>query len=134
MPLRLARGLAAFDIFPEDIIGHLRDDSRFNSDSGDADIYRVLSQDNPRPVVVSCDLGQRTRGSPEREALRASGLTVVFFAQGFAHLSIHPQAVLAIRAWPDIRRAIEQSRMPTLFQVTAKGKVGALFATALLKS
>jgi hypothetical protein len=132
MSTRLARALQELAFFPKDTIRHQKDDPRFKSDSLDVDIYNALAGDDPRPVVVSSDLSQKTRGSPERQALRASGLTAVFFAKNYANLRMHPQAVLTIKVWPDIREAVSRCTKPTLFVVAAQGKVKELCPTASL--
>jgi hypothetical protein len=132
MSPRLARGLAELAFFPEDTIVHLRYDERFTAASLDHDIYNTLAHDNPPPVFVTSDRAQKTRGSVERQALRDSGLTVIFFAKDYAHLDIHSQALVAIKAWPEIRRSVARCAHPTIFDVSSHAKVTPFLATASL--
>ena len=132
MSPRLVQALAALDLFQGDKIVHLCSDNRFTRDSSDESIYSTLAQDSPIPVFVTADRAQKTRGSVERQALRASGLRVVFFAKGFANLNIQVQAIVTIEAWPKIRDAVNRCTEPTIFEVSSHAKVTTLFATATM--
>jgi hypothetical protein len=134
MSPRLARGLAELAFFPDDTIVHLRNDDRFTSESLDPYIYSTLAKDKPPPVFVTSDRAQKTRGSVERQALKDSGLTVVFFAKDYAHLDIHSQALVAIKAWPEIRHSVARCSQPTIFDVSSHAKVSPLLPTASLKA
>ena len=133
MSPRLVEALAALDLFHEDKLVHLRDDNRFTLESSDNYIYSTLAKDSPMPVFVTADRAQKTRGSVERQALRASGLTVVFFAKDYARLNIHSQALVTIKAWPQIRDAVKRCAVPTIFDVSSHAKVTPLFGTESLK-
>jgi hypothetical protein len=132
MSPRLVEALAALDLFHEDKLIHLRGDDRFTCHSSDEYIYKTLAKDIPMPVFVTADRAQKTRGSVERQALRASGLTVVFFAKDYARLDIHYQALVTIKAWPQIRDAVKRCAEPTIFDVSSHARVTALLGTASL--
>lgn len=126
----LARGLAGF--FPDDEIVHLEDDPRFRSDNTDIFIIETLSRLVPPPVFVSADRNMKTRGTPERKALRDSGLTVVFFRKTFHQIPIEEQVAKISKAWPEIRTMSTSVRQPTVFEVGPNGKVENVCLTSAL--
>jgi hypothetical protein len=112
--VRLARMLEAYD--GENKIVHQDDDGRFAPDSPDADIIDGLSNDDPRPVLITADEAIKRRPH-ERMALAASGLTVVFLRPGFSNLARHAQAVKLLTVWPEIVTAVSRCKVPTAFEI-----------------
>lgn len=112
---RLARMLDAYDV--ENTIRHLDDDARFYPNSPDVDIIAAVSADEPKPVYVTADQGNR-RVPAERAALRDSGMTVIFLRGRFHHIAIHDQALKLLRIWPEIVNACARCREPKAFEIT----------------
>lgn len=113
---RLVRMLAAYD--GENTIVHLKDE--FAENTQDVDFIPELARRDPRPVYLTADLRQR-RDRAERAALAESGLTVVFFKNGFNSLPMHDQAVKTLKLWPAIVEATTRARQPTAFEITPAG-------------
>jgi PIN like domain len=128
IPCRLVHMLAGYDA--EHIIVHQDDDGRFKPDSTDVFLIGTLSQEKPKPVLLTADLNMRTKHPSERKALAASELTLVFFRKVFHNQQIHEQAVKMLRVWPSITKAIGRCRAPIAFEVTANGKLCKLGPTS----
>ena len=107
--------LDAFDA--NHTVRHLDDDARFGPRSADVDIIATVAGDNPKPVYVTADLGNRTV-TAERQALRDSGMTVIFLRRRFHHIEFHQQAVKLLTLWPQIVRECSRCVEPTAFEIT----------------
>src|SRR4030095_2917360 len=83
---------------PEGIaVQHLR--QKFKPDTSDVDWIAALSTEGDWSIVSQDRL---TRKSPEREALRRSGLTAFILASGWSDLQEWDKAWHLIRWWPRI--------------------------------
>lgn len=110
------------DVFEvEHAVTHQDDDARFPADTPDVDLIQGLAGDDPKPVLVTADINIRRR-PVERQALAASGLTVVFLKARFHDLSFHQQAVKLLGVWPELVRQTTRVREPTAFEITAAAK------------
>lgn len=127
---KLVCSLRTLEMNSEDVFIHLLEDRRFEHSSPDEFIIGTIAKDSPKPVWLTADKSQATRGSAERLALRNSGLSVVFFAKGYGNLPIHLLASKIIAVWPEIRRAVSSCRVPTAFTVRINGSIEELFPTA----
>lgn len=126
--VRLARMLDAYDL--DNTVRHQDDDTRFAASSTDIDIIEVLSQEKPRPILITADFSM-SRKPNERAALARSGLTVVFLRKRFHSLPRHDQAVKLLSIWPTIVGETSHCRQPTAFDVTpAARKLNRLCFTA----
>ena len=125
---RLARMLDTYDA--KNSITHQDDDTRFAQIAADVDIVREIASDTPKPVLVTADEAMQTN-TPERAALSASGLTIVFLKGGWHQLDFHVQAVKLLRIWPEIVKQVSRCREPTAFQISPLArKVDRLCRTA----
>src|SRR5688572_24408652 len=98
-------------------VAHLDDDGRVTKDTSDLEWMRTIAADEPKPVLITADV--RIRRDPvERQALRDSGLTVVFFRAGFHDLDMHQQAVKLLTIWPEIVKQVSRVVEPTAFEIT----------------
>lgn len=111
--------LDAYDV--ENTIRHLDDDARFTPRSADVDIINAVAADEPKPVYVTADQGNR-RIPEERAALRESGMSIVFFRGRFHHIAIHDQAMKLLGIWPEVVKACERCREPMAFEITPGSK------------
>ncbi len=121
IPVRLARMLDEYD--DEHDVVHEDEVKRFKPETPDVEMIKALAKENPKPVLVTCDVNMLSRDAIERKALSESGLTVVFFRKTLHNLSFHEQTLKAIKAWPDIVKATTRCKEPTAFEVTVNGKV-----------
>jgi hypothetical protein len=93
----LAKALAAL-CEPDSIeVKHLRD--KFAANTPDVDWIGALAAEGDWAVVSQDRL---TRKSPEREALRRSGLTAFILAKGWSQLGEWDKAWHLVRWWPRI--------------------------------
>lgn len=76
----------------------------------------------PKHVILGGD-GRILRHQAEFAALKHSGLTFVFLADGWTQLSWDVFAWKIIKCWPAIVSAVEHSRLPSVFKVTVNEKV-----------
>jgi hypothetical protein len=125
--IRIARMLAAFDRLHQ--VTHQDDDARFDNDTPDVELIRLIAEDDPKPVLITADVTQR-KDPIERKALRESQLTVVFLRRGFHQLTFHQQAVKLLTIWPEVVKHVERVREPTAFEISpAARKLDRLGAT-----
>ena len=117
---------------PDVDVRHLDDDSRFRRDSPDVEIIQALQSESPPPVFVTADLNIKRKHPHERKALAESGLTVVFLRKTFHNLSYHLQVLKFFKVWPEILKETSRCRIPTIFEVTPKGKLIKIGPTANL--
>lgn len=113
--LRLARMIDAYDAANSVI--HQDDDIRFTPTTDDISLIELLSADDPLPIWVTGDLGQKRRPL-EREALRQSELTVIFLRAGWFQLPFHTQAVKLLTLWPKMVLEASRAREPTAFEIS----------------
>ena len=112
---RIARMIAAFDTAHR--IRHIYDEDAFNRDDPDTTIIGRLSQENPRPCLVTSDIGIMRRGGQERTLLKDSGLACIFFKKGFSELKLEEQAWKTVRIWPKLAMVVASCRQPTAFEI-----------------
>ena len=98
-------------------ITHLDDDSRFVPETADVDWIEAIAAEEPKPILVTADINI-ARKPVERQALRASGLTVVFLKSRFHQLPFHTQAVKLLTIWPELVDKVSRCREPTAFEIT----------------
>jgi hypothetical protein len=106
----------------ENLVVHQDDDNRFDADSEDVHIIRVLSGEPHKPCWITADLSQK-RDPAERAALRDSGMTIFFFKKNNG--TPHFQALKVLSVWPKITELAATARVPTAFEVPF-GKIGKL--------
>lgn len=99
---------------------HQKDDNRFADTSTDVELVGTLAdeaaQSGRRVVWLTNDLMQRKRAD-EREALRRSGLHVVFF-RSLHKLSFHEQAIKLLIVWPNLVDACDNAKGSGVFEVS----------------
>ena len=124
--------LDAFEI--DHTITHMDDDVRFLPTTPDVTWISTLARDEPPPILISADINIR-RMPVERQALKDSGLTIVFLKSGFSkNLKIHHQAVKLLKIWPKIVDRTSRAREPTAFEITpAATKVNLISKTRDLR-
>lgn len=102
-------------------IDHQDTDNRFHSRSTDLELITAVSSDPIKPVWVTADMKQRTRGNPERIALADSGMSAVFFRSGFnSDIPTRLQAIKIITVWDSIVHQCKRTRVPYVFEVSAQ--------------
>jgi hypothetical protein len=108
-PLRVARMVEQYER-GRIVVRHQDDDTRFEIDTPDVDIIRILAADiDHRWVLVSQDK-RITRRPAERTVLLAAGIKFFYFGKAWAKMSTHIQAWRFVRAWPDLVDVAEHHR------------------------
>lgn len=110
-----ARLLSAFD--RENTIERLMD----SVPQGTKDIEWLpkLAVRDPKPIVLTGD-ARILRNKVERAALAEAKLKFVCLSAGWMHLKWEDYAWKIIKAWPEIRGAVERTLKPTVFEVSTK--------------
>lgn len=98
----------------------------------DEAIFATLSQD-PTAVLVTLDVRQ-TRTPHVRQALEASGISVIYLADGWADQDNLTRLELFCRWWALIRAAVENYERGAWFEVPKSRSVKALRPMAQSRS
>jgi hypothetical protein len=88
----------------------------FQPDTPDVEWIRVLADQDPRPVVISGDLGILKRAA-ELEALREAELSFFVLAGRFLQRSPHEATVQFLRVWPRMVEEAAKARRPQIWEV-----------------
>lgn len=117
--IHIARMLSHYD--RQNNVVHQDDDIRFEWDSPDHEIILTLGGENPRPVWITADHGQR-RDPIERAALRDSGMTIFFSKKNNG--DPHFQSLKWLAVWPAVVSYAQTSKLPTAYEIPF-GRIGA---------
>lgn len=88
-------------------------------DIDDIDIFSHLT--NSHKVFVSADLKQRRREA-EAKALKASGITAIYFAPFYDNLLLWQQAAWILKVWPTVEGFLEGTTKGTVAEIKQNGK------------
>ena len=103
---------------------HLRD--RFRPDTPDAEWLHELGEDGDW-IIVSAD-PRISRGRPERDAWRESGLTAFFLGDPWSNRQLMDQAAALVKAWRAIIREAKNAKPGAGFSVDyTSGRVRSLW-------
>lgn len=95
----LARAIAALSAADGHEVRHLADAPGFPPSASDAEWIDALAASGDWTIVT---IDRLRKGSPEREALRRTGLPVLVFADAWARAPLWDQANALVRLWPKI--------------------------------
>ena len=72
-------------------------------------------------TVAVCGDGRILRNKVEKQVLRECGLMFVYLGSGWTNLPWPTFAWKIVKAWPDIKKNVEQARYPMVFEVAVGG-------------
>lgn len=115
--IQIARMVNHYDRI-HNVIGQ-DDDARFSDTTSDPELIRELASDRPKPVYLTADISQR-KNPQERQALRESDMTVVFFASQFHNLKFRDQVLRVFYVWDILVKRCERARPATAFEISPR--------------
>lgn len=110
---RFAVMLAALEVDAMSLREHFSDNIK------DVPLFEQLR--GSQVVFVSCDLSQTTRQA-EAKALKACGVTAIYFAPFWGKLLFWDQAVWLVRRWPRIDDFTNSVTRGTFAEIKQNGK------------
>lgn len=114
--IHIARMINHFD--RQNLVVHQDEDRRFVNNADDILLINTVKQDDDHVIWVTSDISQRTNAR-ERQALKDSGMSLVFFKRFHKNANAHYQAMKVLAVWPRLCQLCDTNRVKMAYEVPA---------------